>query len=58
MVIGRDDPRRTEIFEMERQLGAKRFAVLLFPGGHQWAPPDSFGKALNWIESRARYSRS
>jgi hypothetical protein len=58
MVIGRDDPRRTEIFEMERQLGAKRFAVLLFPGGHQWAPPDSFAKALNWIESRARYSRS
>jgi hypothetical protein len=54
MVIGRNDPRRSEISEMERQLGPKRFGVLLFPGGHQWAPADSFAKALDWIESRAR----
>ncbi len=54
MVIGRKDPRRSEISGMERQLGPKRFGVLLFDGGHQWAPADSFAKALNWIESRAR----
>ena len=58
MVIGRNDPRRSEIPEMERQLGSKRFGVLVFPGGHQWAPADSFAKALNWIESRARYSKT
>ncbi len=57
MVIGRKDPRRSEIFEMERQLGSKRFGVLLFDGGHQWAPADAFAKALNWIESRARSSK-
>ena len=28
-------------------------AVLLFHGGHQWAPADVFAKALSWIESRA-----
>lgn len=57
MVIGRKDPRRSEIFEMERQLGPKRFGVLLFDGGHQWAPADAFAKALNWVESRARFSK-
>ena len=57
LVIGRNDPRRSEIFEMERQLGPKRFGVLIFSGGHQWAPSDSFAKALNWIESRVRYSK-
>jgi len=58
MVIGRNDPRRSEIPEMERQLGPERFGVLLFPGGHQWAPADSFAKALVWIESHARWSKS
>jgi hypothetical protein len=58
MVIGRKDPRRSEIFELERQLGPRRFGVLFFDGGHQWAPADAFAKALNWVESRARSSGS
>ena len=33
MVIGRKDPRRSEIFEMERQLGPKRFGVLFLTVG-------------------------
>lgn len=58
MVIGRNDPRRSEISEMERQLGPERFGVLLFPGGHEWAPATSFAQALDWIESRLHYSKS
>ena len=58
MVIGRSDPRRSEIAEIERQLGPERFSVLFFPGGHQWAPATSFAQALDWIESRARYLKN
>ena len=46
MVIGENDPRRTEISEMQHQIAPDHLAVLLFHGGHQWAPADSFAKAL------------
>ena len=52
-IIGENDPRRTEIAEMQHQIAPDHLAVLLFHGGHQWAPADAFAKALSWIESRA-----
>ena len=58
LIIGQGDPRRSEISEMQRQLGSDRFAVLFFPGGHEWAPAETFARALDWIESHARYPKS
>ena len=57
MTIGRNDPRRSEISELQQQLGSDRLAILLFSGGHQWAPPETFARALDWIESHARRIR-
>jgi hypothetical protein len=54
MLIGRADPRLKEVLEMQGILGPDRLAVFLFNGGHEWAPPEIFGKALDWIENRAR----
>jgi hypothetical protein len=51
MIVGRGDPRRTEMEEMEDRLGPKRFAAFVFPGGHQWAPVRSFDEALDWLET-------
>ena len=53
LLIGENDPRRTEIAELQHQIVPDHLAVLLFHGGHQWAPADVFAKALSWIESRA-----
>ena len=53
LLIGENDPRRTEIAELQHQIAPDHLAVVLFPGAHQWAPADVFAKALNWIESRA-----
>ena len=53
LLIGENDPRRTEIADLQHQIAPDHLAVLLFPGGHQWAPADMFAKALSWIESRA-----
>jgi hypothetical protein len=54
LTIGNSDPRRSEISELQQQVDTNHLAVLVFPGGHQWAPPEIFSKALDWIESRAR----
>jgi hypothetical protein len=51
MIVGRGDPRRAEMGEMQDRLGPKRFAAFLFPGGHQWAPTRSFDEALDWLET-------
>jgi hypothetical protein len=56
--IGQNDPRRSEISELQQQIDPKRLAVLLFGGGHQWAPAEIFSKTLDWIESRAPKSGS
>ena len=53
LIMGESDPRRTEIADMQHQILPDHLAVLLFHGGHQWAPADVFAKALSWIESRA-----
>ena len=58
LIIGQSDPRRSEISEMQRQLGSERLAVLLFPGGHEWATAEIFAKALDWIESQSRRQES
>lgn len=54
LLIGENDPRRTEIAELQHQIAPDHLAVLLFHGGHQWAPTDVFTKALSWIENQAR----
>jgi hypothetical protein len=58
LTIGPNDPRRSEISELQQQIGPERLAILFFAGGHQWAPAQTFAQAVDWIESRARYSKS
>ena len=45
LLIGENDPRRTEIAELQHQIAPDHLAVVLFPGAHQWAPADVFAKA-------------
>jgi len=54
LLIGANDPRRSEISELQHQISPDHLAILVFPGGHWWAPPETFGKALDWIERRTR----
>jgi hypothetical protein len=58
LLIGASDPRRSEISELQHEISPDHLAILIFPGGHQWAPADSFAKALDWIESRTRSASS
>ncbi len=50
LLIGTNDPRQSEISELQHQISPDHLAIVTFPGGHWWAPPDVFGKALAWIE--------
>lgn len=54
LLIGENDPRRSEISELQHQIAPDHLAILIFPGGHQWAPAETFRKALDWIENRTR----
>ena len=54
MIMGRGDPRMSEVTQMTTRLDPARFLFLDFRGGHQWAPADTFGQALTWIENQCR----
>jgi predicted esterase len=55
MTMGRADPRMSELRQMTTRLDPARFLFLNFPGAHQWAPADTFGQALSWVESHCRH---
>jgi hypothetical protein len=52
MTIGEKDSNKTEVPRMKTALGPARFSVYPFDGGHVWAPPETFAKAIAWVEQQ------
>lgn len=50
MTMGRSDFNRSEAERVKNLIPAHRFLLLEFDGGHVWAPPEVFEKAIAWIE--------
>jgi hypothetical protein len=54
MTIGDRDKHSEEVPEMRRWIGLPRFQSFDFQGGHQWAPQETFERAMAWIEEKVR----
>lgn len=52
MAVGEKDKNLHEVKMVQAALPGVRFLPLSFDGGHQWAPPEMFDKALAWLEQQ------
>jgi hypothetical protein len=50
ITMGKEDNNAVEVDRMKAGLGTSRLDVLMFDGGHMWAPQDLFENAIVWIE--------
>lgn len=51
MTIGGGDRNKSELARMKTRISTSQFLELPFDGGHEWAPPKLFEKAMTWIET-------
>jgi len=54
MTMGDRDNNGQELEVVRRWVGGARFQSFDFHGGHGWAPPDVFERAMAWVEDKAR----
>ena len=52
MTMGDSDSNHGELTRTKAALGSSGFLAVEFKGGHIWAPPDMFARAMDWIERR------
>lgn len=52
MTMGDSDSNKGEAERMKALIPAQHFAVFPFQGGHDWAPPEVFEKAMDWLASK------
>jgi hypothetical protein len=56
MTMGDHDKHGVEVEEVRHWIGSSHFSSFGFPGGHQWAPAETFEHALAWVEDKVRES--
>ena len=49
MTLGSSDPNLAEVDPMKKLFGPEQLAIFEFNGGHAWAPPFTFKKAMAWL---------
>lgn len=54
MTMGDRDKRGGEVDEVRRWIGSSHFQSFPFPGGHEWAPAETFEHAIAWVEDKVR----
>ena len=53
MTMGNADGNAGEVARMKTALNQpSRFQAFEFPGGHDWAPPEVFERAITWVEGK------
>lgn len=50
MTMGSSDGNKIETDRMKKLFDGQNFAVFNFTGGHFWAPPEIFEKAMSWMK--------
>lgn len=56
MTMGDHDKHILEVDAMRHWIGSTHFQSFAFPGGHEWAPSETFERAMSWVEARVRES--
>ena len=54
MTMGDHDKHQVEVEDMRRWIGSSHFQSFAFPGGHEWAPAETFERAIAWVEDKVR----
>lgn len=53
MTMGNTDSNKNEVDRMKAALNSPaRFSAFEFPGGHVWAPKETFEQAITWVEQK------
>ncbi|MGH8048257.1 MAG: hypothetical protein ACREKL_13525 [Chthoniobacterales bacterium] len=58
LTMGTTDDNKKEEEPLKRALGASKFEIIEFEGGHQGASAEVFAKAMDWIKSKTGGSAS